>query len=103
MDNKKRNTVNTLCLVLIAAFLVFFMIQMGNMSKSACLFFDINGLPTLANAVCGIVFGILFIVLGRNIDVKRKSLRTLCKVIGILEIISAVLSYLMTLLINSQI
>ena len=99
MENKKK-TVCTVCLVLICALLVFLMLQMGYIGQRACLFFDANGLPTAACVISGVVFGILLMVLGRNINEKKSAMRTLCKVIGIMEIVSSLLMLAMTLLIR---
>ncbi len=103
MSKEKRKIINTLCIVLIAAYLVFFMVQMGYMGERACLFFNEYGLPTLFGAVCGVIFGALLIVLSKTLEEKNTSMRKMCKVIGILEIISALLCYAMAAITGSKI
>lgn len=103
MQSDKRKIVSTVCIVLIALFLIFLMVQMSYMGKQECLFFDANGLPTLMFGICGVLFGAVFIVLGRNLNTEKKSFGKLCRIIGILEIISAVIQLLMSQILHSVI
>lgn len=98
----KKKLVCAVCLALMAAYMIIFLVQMGNVGQQAGLFFDIHGLPTLAGAISGVIFGALFIVLGRNISEDKTAMRKLCKVIGILEIISALLVTVMGMLIRTK-
>lgn len=101
-DNK-RKTIVIICAAALVALLVLFAVQITKMGTEATLFFDALGLPTILFDICAVMFGVILIILGKNVDESNTSLRKLCKVIGILEIISAVLYFIMTQLIISAI
>ncbi|MDO4816066.1 MAG: hypothetical protein Q4A83_05620 [Bacillota bacterium] len=92
----KRKTVVIICASLIIAMLILFAFQMSKMGVEATLFFDEYGLPTIAFDLCGVLFGVILIVMGRYLDESKKPFKKLCRVIGILEIACAVIYFVIT-------
>ena len=102
-SEKTRKTIVIVCTVLLTALLILLAAQINKMGVEATPFFDEMGLPTLLFDACAALFGVLLLIVGRNVREDNTSLRKLCKLIGIFEIAGAVICFLMTQLLLATI